>query len=396
MRRRLLHTPEGVRDIYNMECARKLILQDNSHNLLKKYGYHAIETPTFEFFDIFSREIGTTPSKDLYKFFDREGNTLVLRPDMTPSIARCVAKYYGDEEFPVRLSYMGNTFINNSSYQGRLKENTQLGAELVGDNSVAADAEILALVVNALKTAGLQEFQIGVGHVGFFRGLVEAAELEEELEQELITLISNKNFFGVEEVIDSLHLSGALKELFSMLGSICMTDDMLKRAQELSQEFPRILQALERLEALQQVLSCYGIEKYISIEPGMLSSYHYYTGMIFAGYTFGSGEPIVKGGRYDHLMDYFGKQAPAIGFAVVIDQLLAALSRQKVEISVESNQILIVYREEMQSDAIHQAELLRKQGIGAVLITWEDTKTEEDYQAYARRMHMNEVIFLRQ
>lgn len=394
MRRKLLHTPEGVRDIYNMECARKLILQDNLHDLLKKYGYHAIETPTFEFFDIFSREIGTTPSKDLYKFFDREGNTLVLRPDMTPSIARCVAKYYGDEEFPVRLSYMGNTFINNSSYQGRLKENTQLGAELVGDNSVAADAEILALVVNALKTAGLQEFQIGVGHVGFFRGLVEAAELEEELEQELITLISNKNFFGVEEVIDSLHLSGALRELFSMLGSLCMTDDMLKRAQELSREFPMILQALERLEALRQVLSCYGIEKYISIEPGMLSSYHYYTGMIFAGYTFGSGEPIVKGGRYDHLMDYFGKQAPAIGFAVVIDQLLAALSRQKVEIPVENTQTLIVYKKEMQSDAIHRAELLRSQGTGAVLAAWEDSKTEKDYHAYASRMHMTEIIFL--
>lgn len=394
MKRKLLHTPEGVRDIYNMECARKLILQDNLHNLLKKYGYHAIETPTFEFFDIFSREIGTTPSKDLYKFFDREGNTLVLRPDMTPSVARCVAKYYGDEEFPVRLCYMGNTFINNSSYQGRLKENTQLGAELVGDNSVAADAEILALVVNALKTAGLQEFQIGVGHVGFFRGLVEAAELEEELEQELITLIANKNFFGVEEVIDSLQLSDVLRELFSMLGSLCMTDDMLKRAQELSQEFPTILQALERLEALRQILSCYGVEKYISIEPGMLSSYHYYTGMIFAGYTFGSGEPIVKGGRYDHLMDYFGKQAPAIGFAVVIDQLLAALSRQKVEIPVENTQTLIVYREEMRSDAIHKAELLRQQGSGAVLAFWEDNKTEEDYQAYARRMHMTEIIFL--
>lgn len=394
MRRRLLHTPEGVRDIYNMECARKLILQDNLHNLLKKYGYHAIETPTFEFFDIFSREIGTTPSKDLYKFFDREGNTLVLRPDMTPSIARCVAKYYGDEEFPVRLCYMGNTFINNSSYQGRLKENTQLGAELVGDNSVAADAEILALVVNALKTAGLQEFQIGVGHVGFFRGLVEAAALEEELEQELITLISNKNFFGVEEVIDSLHLSGALKELFSMLGSICMTDEMLRRAQELSQEFPKILQALERLEALRQVLSCYGIEKYISIEPGMLSSYHYYTGIIFAGYTFGSGEPIVKGGRYDQLMDYFGKHAPSIGFAVVIDQLLAALSRQKIEIPVENNQTLIVYRDKMQCEAIQRAELLRKEGNSVALAAWEDTKTEEDYQSYARRMHMNEVIFL--
>ena len=230
MQRKLLHTPEGVRDIYNSECARKLILQENLHRLLKKYGYHAIETPTFEFFDIFSREIGTTPSKDLYKFFDREGNTLVLRPDITPSIARCAAKYYGDEEFPVRLCYMGNTFINNSSYQGRLKETTQLGAELIGDNSVSADGEILALVVNALKTAGLKEFQIGVGHADFFRGLAEAAGLEDDTKQELAELIANKNFFGVEELLDALHLPSGLKELFSMLGTVCMTGDMLQKA----------------------------------------------------------------------------------------------------------------------------------------------------------------------
>ena len=96
MRRQLLHTPEGVRDIYNTECEKKLILQDNLHQKLRQYGYHPIQTPTFEFFDIFGREIGTTPSKDLYKFFDREGNTLVLRPDITPSIARSAAKYFGE------------------------------------------------------------------------------------------------------------------------------------------------------------------------------------------------------------------------------------------------------------------------------------------------------------
>ncbi|MCI8495348.1 MAG: ATP phosphoribosyltransferase regulatory subunit [Lachnospiraceae bacterium] len=394
MRRKLLHTPEGVRDIYNIECARKLILQENLHDLLKKYGYHAIETPTFEFFDIFSQEIGTTPSKDLYKFFDREGNTLALRPDMTPSIARCVAKYYGEEEFAVRLCYMGNTFINNSSYQGRLKETTQLGAELVGDNSVTADAEILALAVNALKTAGLQEFQLGVGHVDFFRGLVQAAKLEEDSEQELITLISNKNFFGVQELIDSLHLSEELKELFAMLGSLYMTDDMLKRAKELAASFPVILQALHRLEELMQVLTYYGVEKYISIEPGMLSSYHYYTGIIFAGYTFGSGEPIVKGGRYDQLMNYFGKHAPSIGFAVVIDQLLAALSRQKIEIPVEQNQTLIVYAKEKQKDAIQKATSLQKQGISAVLAPWKAEKAQEDYQSYANRMQMQEILFI--
>ena len=377
MKRRLLHTPEGVRDIYNMECARKLILQENLHELLKKYGYHAIETPTFEFFDIFSREIGTTPSKDLYKFFDREGNTLVLRPDITPSIARCVAKYYAEEDFAVRLSYMGNTFINNSSYQGRMKENTQLGAELIGDNSVSADAEILALVVDSLKTAGLTEFQIGVGHVDFFRGLVREAKLEDEMEQELVELISNKNFFGVEELVDSLRLSSELKGLFSMLGNLCMTEDMMGRAKELSAGFPVILGALNRLEELMQVLSCYGVEKYVTIEPGMLSSYHYYTGIIFAGYTFGSGEPIVKGGRYDQLMDYFGKHAPSIGFAVVTDQLLLALARQKIEIPVENNQTLIVYHKEKLQDAIKRAVSLRKQNLGAALVCWEDGKTEE-------------------
>lgn len=395
MKRKLLHTPEGVRDIYNRECARKLILQENLHDLLKKYGYHAIETPTFEFFDIFSREIGTTSSKDLYKFFDREGNTLVLRPDITPSIARCAAKYYGDETFPVRLCYMGNTFINNSSYQGRLKESTQLGAELIGDNSVAADAEILALVVNALKVAGLKEFQIGVGHVDFFKGLVHAADLQEDVEQELMELIFNKNFFGVEELLDSLHLSKELKELFSMLGNICMSEEMILRAKKLASDFPVIFNALERLEELANVLKCYGVEKYISIELGMLSSYHYYTGIIFAGYTFGSGEPIVKGGRYDQLLNYFGKDAPSIGFAVVIDQLLAALSWQKIKIPVNDNGILIVYKNEKQEDAIQEAEILRGQGNFVSLVTWEDSKSQEEYQSYALRMHMTDVRFLK-
>lgn len=362
--------------------------------MLKKYGYHMIETPTFEFFDIFSREIGTTPSKDLYKFFDREGNTLVLRPDITPSIARCAAKYYGDEVFPVRLSYMGNTFINNSSYQGRLKESTQFGAELIGDTSVNADGEILALVVRALQIAGLQEFQIGVGHVDFFRGLVEAARLKEETEQELIELISNKNFFGVAELVDSLNLPKELRELFSMLGSICMTEEMTASAKLLASGYPLILNALERLEKLMKILRFYGVEKYVSIEPGMLSSYHYYTGIIFAGYTFGSGEPIVKGGRYDKLLGYFGKDAPSIGFAVVIDQLMAALSRQKIKIPVQDNGTLIVYREAARETAIRQAEQLRTQGIIVSLAVWDETKTREEYQAYAKRMHIPAIRFL--
>ena len=104
--RQLVHTPEGVRDIYGKEYAKKLAVEDFIHKQLNLYGYQDIQTPTFEFFDVFSKEIGTTPSKELYKFFDKEGNTLVLRPDFTPSMARCAAKYFMDEDIPIRFCYV--------------------------------------------------------------------------------------------------------------------------------------------------------------------------------------------------------------------------------------------------------------------------------------------------
>lgn len=394
MKKKLLHTPEGVRDIYNEEYEKKLILQDNLHQMLRQYGYHPIQTPTFEFFDIFGREIGTTPSKDLYKFFDREGNTLVLRPDITPSIARCAAKYFGEEDMPIRLCYMGNTFINNSSYQGRLKESTQLGAELLGDPSVDADAEILSMVVACLKTAGLRDFQISVGHAGFFGGLMEAAGLLEEQEEELRELISNKNFFGVEEFVDTLSLDADLKELFKMLGTFYTGPDELSGAKRCAKAYPRILAAIEELEELHAILEVYEVARYISFELGTISNYQYYTGIIFAGYTFGSGEPIVKGGRYDKLLTYFGKESASIGFAFVIDQLMAALQRQKIDIPVEHQAKLIVYHQKNRAEAIAQARELRGMGGCVELALWDSAKSKDDYTAYAKRNQITEVEFL--
>ena len=394
MKRQLLHTPEGVRDIYNDECEKKLILQDELLKVQKQYGYHPIQTPTFEFFDTFGREIGTTPSKDLYKFFDREGNTLVLRPDITPSIARCAAMYFGEENMPIRLCYMGNTFLNNNSYQGRLKESTQLGAELLGDSTVDADAEIIAMVIDCLKKAGLKEFQLSVGHAEFFRGLTDAAGLNEEQEEELHDLISNKNYFGVTEFAETLNLNDDLKALFGMLGNLYTGADELQTAKKYADAYPRILNAIECLEELHQVLKIYGIDKYVSVELGIVSNYQYYTGIIFAGYTFGSGEPIVKGGRYDELLTYFGKESASIGFAIVIDQLMAALSRQKIEIPVQYQNELIIYGQEMRSEAVKKAMELRKCGSNVELMARDISKTEEDYRAYAEQNHCVNVTFM--
>jgi ATP phosphoribosyltransferase regulatory subunit len=393
MKKQRLHTPEGVRDIYNEECEKKLILQEHLNQKLRQYGYHPIQTPTFEFFDIFSQEIGTTPSKDLYKFFDREGNTLVLRPDITPSIARSAAKYFGDEKMPIRLCYMGNTFINNSSYQGRLKESTQLGAELIGEPSTDADAEIISMVVECLKAAGLKDFQLSVGHADFFRGLVEAAGLIEEQEEELRSLISNKNFFGVQEFVETLNLNLNLKKLFLLLGNLYAGPDEIKEAKAYAKDYPRILIAMERLEELHEILNVYDISRYVTFELGVISDYQYYTGIIFAGYTFGSGEAIVKGGRYDELLTYFGKSSASIGFAFVIDQLMAALSRQHIEIEVEHQTLLIVYEAAARAKAIAAAQEKRKTGACVELILRDVSKTEEDYREYARRNHISDVCF---
>lgn len=392
--KKILHTPEGVRDIYNEEYEKKVYLENELCQILKNYGYHSIQTPTFEFFDIFSKEIGTTPSNELYKFFDREGNTLVLRPDMTPSVARAAAKYFMDEDMPIRLSYIGNSFINNSSYQGRLKETTQLGAELIGDATVQADAEVLSMVVECLKAAGLKEFQIGVGHAGYFNGLLDAAAIEEKDAEVLRGLILNKNFFGVEEYVEELGLTEDLKKLFSLLGSLDTSEKELEAAKELAKNYKQVADALENLLALKELLKLYDIQKYVSVELGIISTYQYYTGIIFAGYTFGSGEAIVKGGRYDKLLTYFGKDAAAIGFAIVVDQLQAAISRQKIEIPLSKKGLLVVYNLANQAAAISMARALRDDKTSVELLLMDASKTKADYEAYAKRNRITNITFL--
>ena len=324
----ILHTPEGVRDIYGSEFVQKFELQQLLYHVLAERGYQGIETPTFEFFDVFSREVGTVPSRELYKFFDKEGNTLALRPDMTPSIARAVSKYFHDET-PIRLCYMGNTFINYDKYQGRLKETTQLGAELMGEESVSADVELLSVLVEALKAAGLEEFQVSVGQVEFFKALLKEAGIGSEAEESLRRLISDKNRFAAEELLADYELSSKLRETFLEMATLSGSAEALEKARALTDN-PEALKALGRLEDIYRGLKEKGFEKYISFDLSMLSKYNYYTGIVFRAYSYGYGEPVAKGGRYDTLLSHFGRELPAVGFAIVVDQLQRALNSSDI------------------------------------------------------------------
>ena len=393
MNTELIHTPEGVRDIYGKEYANKLAIQNILHKQIHLYGYQDIQTPTFEYFDVFGKEIGTTPAKDLFKFFDSDGNILCLRPDFTPSMARCVAKYFVDEDLPLRLSYVGNTFSNTSLLQGKLKETTQMGAELMGDDSVEADGEMIAMLIDALLKTGLKQFQVNVGEIDYFKGICEDLSLNEEQERVIRDYISNKNFFAAKEFLQSENIPAEQIEVIMAIEDLFGSVEVLEEAGKLSAH-PLVQGAIERLKALYEVLCAYGVEKYVSFDFGMLSSYQYYTGIIFKVYTIGIGDVVVKGGRYDKLLSFFGKNSPAIGFVIVIDDLMQALKRQKIEIEAKDKNLLIVYDGFGFEEALKEAKEHRNKGVHVQLMKQDAGKSREDYEAYAKNHGIYQVIYL--
>lgn len=388
--KRLVHTPEGVRDVYGAEYAAKLNIQNLFHDKIRSYGYQDIQTPTFEFFDVFSKEIGTTPSKELYKFFDKEGNTLVLRPDFTPSIARSAAKYFMDESLPLRFCYCGNTFTNTSNLQGKLKETTQMGAELIGDSSAQADAEMIAMLVEALRNAGLKEFQVAIGQIDYFKGLCAEANLDEDTELALRDFISNRNEFGAQELLEEKHVAEAdtkaLLNVSNLFGSYEVLEEALSYAKN-----ERSIQAIERLKKVYELLKVYGVERYVSFDLALISKYNYYTGVIFSAYTYQMGNAIAKGGRYDNLLEKFGKPSPATGFVVMIDDLMTALVRQNLCPKPENTNLLLVYQCDIPK-AIEEARKYREEGYSTVMMKQE--KQKEYYEKYAKSHNFAKVLFL--
>lgn len=390
----VLHIPEGVRDIYNGECQLKLTIESRMHQVLHSYGFQDIQTPMFEFFDVFSKERGTIASREMYKFFDRDNNTLVLRPDVTPAIARCVGKYFKEEELPLRLCYKGSTFINTTSYQGKLKETTQLGAELVNDGSVDADAEMIALTIECLKSAGLEEFQVEIGHADFLIGLLEEADFDKDETEQLKALIEKKNVFGVEELVESKQFTDNLKELLLKITDMYGDIENISHAKTLTTN-PCAIKAIERLEELYAILESYGMSKYVTFDLGLISNYNYYTGIIFKAYTYGTGEAIVKGGRYDNLMAQFGKEAPAIGFAVVVDQLMTAVGKQENDEETKMENYMVLYESICREKAIEFARKSRLEGKKIQLIHKDANFTLEDYKKHGEQLGVKRILYMK-
>ena len=389
----LLFTPEGVRDIYGEDCEKRAKVQQDIHSIMKLYGFKDIQTPTFEFFDIFNRERGTVKSAEMFKFFDQYNNTLVLRPDMTPSIARCVAKYYEKEDMQIRLCYTGSTFTRLSGYQGKLSEVTQLGAEMMNDASSDADGEMIAMTIECLQKSGLKEFKVDIGHADIFRGLIEETDLTEEEIEKLKTYLNNKNIFAVEDMLENRSMPSECKNLLVKMPDLFGGIETITYVKELTTN-QRALDALDRLEKIYQILASSGLENHITFDLGMLSHYEYYTGVIFKAYTYGTGDAIVTGGRYDDLVEQFGKKTPAIGFALLLDQLMAALYSQEIDIAVDEKDYLILYRSANRKKALELAQSLRWQKKSTRLMRKDADTPLNEYREYGRRNEVAVILYI--
>lgn len=351
-----LHTPEGVKDYLPLELKLKKTIECNIANVFKNYGYLPITSPTFEYNDVFCG-MGGVKDNRVFKFLDRDGALLVLRPDMTPAIARIAATAYNKKQLPLKFYYIENMFRTNENYQGKLREFTQAGIEFLGVNSIEADAEVVSAAINALLEVGVKDFKIDLGHALFLKGVIEESASNEELAGDIQGNIIKKNYVAVNELAENIennNIKYILKVLPLLIGDLSVIDKVKNKVTN-----QKSLESLNYLTELYSILKEMGFEKYVSFDLGVIGSMDYYTGLIFRGYAKGSGASILDGGRYDNMVEKFGLAVPAVGFALKVNELIKTVSTD----IFDNISYLVTFNNDNRTKAFKLADKLRKNNI---------------------------------
>ncbi|WP_418791698.1 ATP phosphoribosyltransferase regulatory subunit [Phosphitispora sp. TUW77] len=362
-----LQVPAGVRDLLPAEAQRKRTLENAFEKTFRVWGYREVVSPTFEYYDVLSTGRGADEDARLYKFIDRQGHILALRPDMTTPIGRLVSTRMRDEAFPLRLFYMANGFSFEDPQAGRQREFYQSGIELIGDASPFADAEAIAIAVEILKASGLKNFKISIGHVDILYGMMEELGLPEDQKGRIKTVLSNKNYVGLEELLDEFKISDCEKGKFMHVITTRGGGEATAEAGRFANN-PKTTAALRALENVYDALRAYDVTPYVEIDLGVLRGLDYYTGIVFEGYSAYLGFPILGGGRYDNLLGRFGFECTATGFALGMERLLLSLEKEGNKISQAPDaDYLIIYNPSQADTAFKKARELRE--LGQVVVT---------------------------
>jgi len=358
-----MNIPEGLNDLLPEEVLKRRLLENKISQIFIQWGYQEIITPTFEFYDILAKGAGSIVKKEMIKFFDREGNIIALRPEMTTPLARVTSTKMQQEPKPLRFYYMGNVFRYDDFKMGGQREFCQVGVELIGVNSKEADAEVIALTVECLKNSGLKNFFIDIGHINFFNGIMQSIKSEQKRKLEIKEAILNKNFVLLEKILSFEDIKDGEKELILKMPTLRGREEVLEEAEKMINN-KLSLSALKEIKKVYNLLRDYGLEEHVLIDLGIIRDFDYYTGIIFEGYTDYLGFPVCGGGRYDKLCSRFGENLPSTGFAVGLERLIMAIERENIN-SLELkklDQYLVCYQSNKDNfkKALKAAKNLRK------------------------------------
>ncbi len=328
--------PTGFTDLFFEDAARQLWLCDALRALFAAWGYAPVIPPTVSYAESLAVELGAQMAQELYRFFDREGHTLALRADLTVPVARIVGTRLYDRPMPLRLSYVERVFRHIAPQAAQRREFTQAGVELVGADTPQADAEVVALAAESLRTIGVRHFRLTVGHMGFFRALMDGVGLPDARIRRLRRAIDRRNDRLLETELGALDVSPAMRDLLRSLPNLTGGHEVIDKARSLT-DLGVARAALDRLEAVIDLLEAQDLGGVVLVDLGEVRGMEYYTGLVFRGYAAGVGLALCSGGRYDDLIGHFGPDLPAVGFAMDVE-----LARLAVEPPVDLRPDLVV------------------------------------------------------
>ncbi|MEH7342685.1 ATP phosphoribosyltransferase regulatory subunit [Bacillus sp. JJ1532] len=357
----MFEKPLGMRDTLPDLFNRKRKVRASIEEEMERWGYQFIETPTLEYYET----VGSASAildQQLFKLLDQEGHTLVLRPDMTAPIARVAASRLLKNDLPIRLAYSANVFRAQQREGGRPAEFEQIGVECIGDYTISADAEGLALIISSLQEAGLEDFQLSVGHIGLTRTLFLQILGTEERVDALTRFLYEKNYVGYREHVKGLGLSSIDKQRLLDFLKLRGGAEVIEMAYSLLENDLGRKDVLQ-LQQLYEMMDDYGLVEKVKFDLTLVSHMSYYTGILFEVYAGNVGFPIASGGRYDQLLQKFGKATGATGFAIRIDRLLEALKDEEME----PQATCILFSPERRKEAYQVAKEQRSIGKRVVL-----------------------------
>ncbi len=362
MKNYYLITPEGTQDLLFDECIIRRNVENTIHSIFRKSGYSELITPGLEFFDVFNLNSRHFPQESLYKLVDSKGRLIVLRPDSTTPMARVVATRLKDAPLPLRLYYNQCVYNISPLLTGRSDQIVQTGIELIGSSSKTADLEVITTAVEVLSSCHSGKFSLEIGDIGFFRELVNKLEVDDDMKEDIRSLIETKNYPALNDLLDKIgknDITHALKRLPRLFGG----EEVFEKASKFFRD-EKIDKILDNLRSVYKDVSQLCVDGEITVDLGMVNRTDYYTGIIIKGYLEGYGEEVLSGGRYDKLIAEFGYDVPATGFAVNVNAVSSIISKN-TKVSVKPSDIIVFAEKGYEMKAVLAAQNYRKQGLTA-------------------------------